>query len=356
MTATTPTPAAPRLAPASYWALFWAVARKEALLNRRDPLLLVMMFAFPIVLVAFLSSSLGGAFALGNTPEYVLVGDAGGTVTQRLGEPQAMVSLDEARDRVASGDVPFAVVVGPDGAVSQVIADPTAQIIVPVFLNALHGANPPIKAPDGSPYGDTASPYAQTLLGFVLYHAFFAASHAAQALHRERNWGTWNRLLGLRMPKGLLLAAKLLPTLVIVLLQGLVLIGGGCLLLGVPVHHWLLLVGGYLLVGLSVAALGTLLAALARNDMQVPQFNNLFVLLGGALGGALVPLSTMPASVRAIAPAAPQYWAMEVLKGATARGASTTSVLADAGVLLLFTAGMFALGLWRMRWDRFRHA
>jgi ABC-2 type transport system permease protein len=339
----------------SLWELFWAVVRKEALLNRRDPLLLVMIFAFPVVLVAFLSSSLGGAFALDRVPPYVLVGHLAPAVSGHLGAPQATLALTAARERVAAGTVAFAVVADSDGAVRSVVADPTAQILLPAFLNAMNGSAPSVETPDGRPYRSAASPYAQTLLGFVLYHAFFAASHAAQAMHRERNWGTWNRLLGLHMPKALLLAAKMVPTLGIVLVQGLVLIGGGCLLLGIPVHHWVLLAVGYLLVGLCVTAVGALLAALARNDMQVPQMNNLLVLLGGVLGGALVPLPTMPSVVRAVAPVTPQYWAMDLLKGATARGAPVSSLLVDGAVLLGFTVVLFAVGLWRMRWDRFRH-
>jgi ABC-2 type transport system permease protein len=113
---------------------------------------------------------------------------------------------------------------------------------------------------------------------------------------------------------------------------------------------------GCLLVGFCVAAFGGLLAALSRNDMQVPQLNNLFVLLGGMIGGALVPLSIMPSFVQMLAPFTPQYWAMELFKGATSRGASSGALMWKAVVLFAFAADLFAISLIKMRWDRFRHA
>ncbi|MGW2279230.1 ABC transporter permease [Streptomyces sp. NPDC001770] len=335
---------------------FRAVVHKELLLNRRDPLLLVMMFAFPIVLVALLSSALGGAFAMGDPPDYVLVGRASTALTQRLGKPESVVSLDEARRRIGAGEVSFAVVTGAGGQVRQLVADPATRILLPTMLAAIEGKAPDVVGPDGKPYSSGASPYAATLLGFVIYHAFFAASHAAQSVHRERTWGTWNRMLTLGLGKGWLLTAKMIPTVLVVTLQGLLLVGGGCLVLGIPVHSPLGLVAGCLLAGLCVAAVGAMLAAVSRNDAQVPQLNNLLVLVGGTLGGSLVPLAIMPSWVRAAAPFTPQYWLVELFKGATSRGATTPDLAFDGLMVLLFCAVLLGAGVTAMRWDRFRHA
>ncbi|MEU0741576.1 ABC transporter permease [Streptomyces sp. NPDC006134] len=343
-----------KAAPAS--AASRAVVHKELLLNRRDPLLLVMMFVFPIVLVALLSSALGGAFALGDPPDYVLVGRQSTAVAQRLGEPESVVSLDEARRRIGAGEVSFAVVTGDDGEVRQLIADPATRILLPTMLAAIEGKAPDVVGPDGKPYSSGASPYAATLLGFVIYHAFFAASHAAQSVHRERTWGTWNRMLTLGLGKGWLLTAKMIPTVLVVTLQGLLLVGGGCLVLGIPVHSPLGLAAGCLLAGLCVAGVGAMLAAVSRNDAQVPQLNNLLVLVGGTLGGSLVPLAIMPSWVRAVAPLTPQYWLVELFKGATSRGAAAADMAFEGLMVLLFCAVLFGVGVAAMRWDRFRHA
>jgi ABC-2 type transport system permease protein len=332
---------------------FDAVFRKEVLINLRDPLLLVMMFVVPLVLVVFLTGAVGGAFT-SHAPAYVAAGSLPQSVEQRVGKPEAVVSPAEARRRVANGEVPVALLAGADGRLT-VVADPTSTIAVPPMLAALDDTPPTVETPTGQAYADGSSPFAQTLLGFVMFHAFFAAAHAAQALHRERNWGTWNRLLSLPVGRLSLLTAKLLPVALISALQGLLLIGGGALLLGIPISHPLLFIITNLAIGMCVGSVGAAVAALASNDAQVPQFNNLIVLMGGAVSGAMVPLLTLPGWAQSIAPVFPQYWAMELLKDTTARASTAGHVLVHLAVLVAYAIALLALGFRFMRWDRFRH-
>jgi ABC-type multidrug transport system permease subunit len=336
-------------------AAFAALFRKELLVYRRDPLLLIMLFAVPTLLTLFLASALGGAFALsGTSPDYVAVGTAD-PAGHDLARPRAVVSLTQARREVGAGQVPFALVQQPDGG-RYVIADPTLPTLLPVFLNHLLARGTPVVAPNGKPYADEANPYQQGLFGFALLNVFFGAAHAAQALHRERTWGTWSRVLSLGLGKGTILLAKMLPMAVIAALQELILIGGGSLLVGIPIHSPFFLVLAALSTGGVVAGAACLLAAVAGNDMQVPQFNNLLTLLGGSLAGALVPVAFMPSWVQVVAPAFPQYWALDLLKGATSRGAPVSSMTLDLLVLTLFTVVFAAIGRYGMRWHRLHHA
>jgi ABC-2 type transport system permease protein len=330
------------------------VFRKELLINRRDPLLLVMMFVVPIVLVAFLSGAVGGAFGSSHPQPYVSVGPVDASLAQRLGAPKRLVGEAEARREVANGEIAVALVTDAAGN-RTVIADPATPIVLSPFLAALDDRPPLVMTPGGRSYASESSPYAQTLPGFVMFHAFFAAAHAAQALHRERSWGTWNRLLSLPIGKFPLLLGKLLPTTLIAAVQGLVLIGLGSLILGVPINNPVMFVAANLLIGLCVGAVGAAVAAVASNDLQVPQFNNLLVLLGGAVGGAMVPSVALPGWAQTIAPAFPQHWAMRMLKDTMTRNASTGTLLLDAGILALFAVVIFWFGFRLMRWERFRH-
>lgn len=336
-------------------AVFAALFRKELLVYRRDPLLLIMLFAVPAVLTLFLASALGGAFALsGKSPDYVAVGAAAAPAGHDLATPRAVVSLTEARRRVGAGEVPFALVQQPDG--PYVIADPTLPTLLPVFLDHLEARRTPVVAPNGRPYNGEANPYQQGLFGFALLNVFFGAAHAAQALHRERNWGTWNRVLSLGLGKGTILLAKMLPMACIAAFQELILIGGGSWLVGIPIHSPFFLVLAALSTGGVVAGSACLLAAASGSDTQVPQFNNLLTLLGGSLAGALVPVALMPSWVQSVAPAFPQYWALDLLKGATSRAAPVSSMLLDLLVLTVFTVVFAAIGRYGMRWQRLRHA
>ncbi|MEO3786697.1 ABC transporter permease [Actinocorallia sp. B10E7] len=343
---------APALAAPGRAVAFWALFRKELLIYRRDPLLLIMIFLVPVVLTVFLAPALGGAYALsGEPPAYVQVGD---TRPDGLGAPKAVVDREDARRRVAAGEVPFAVVTEPDGR-RYVIADPTLPTLLPVFLNHLSADDVPVIGPDGGPYADAASPYQQSLFGFALMNVFFGAAHAAQALHRERNWGTWNRVLSLRLGKGTILLAKMAPMAIISALQQLILIGGGCLIAGIPVHRPGFLLLASLATGCVVAAAACTIAAVSGNDMQVPQFNNLLALLGGAVAGALVPVALMPGWVQAVAPVFPQYWALDLIKGATSRDAPASALLLDLAVLCVFIVVFAVIGRLAMRWERLRH-
>jgi ABC-2 type transport system permease protein len=60
-----------------------------------------------------------------------------------------------------------------------------------------------------------------------------------------------------------------------------------------------------------------------------------------ALGGAMVPLTTLPGWAQAIAPASPGYWAMSALRSAVLGLAAGT--LRAAGVLLAIAAAMVTL-------------
>ena len=332
---------------------FWALFRKEVMIYRRDPLLLIMIFAVPVILTIFLAPALGGAYALGgNPPAYVAT--APGPASPALGAPKAVVSLAEARREVSAGDVPFAVVARPGGR-SYVIADPTLPTLLPVFLDRLAGRGVKVVAPSGLTYTDESSQYQQSLFGFALLNVFFGAAHAAQALHRERNWGTWNRVLSLGLGKTTILAATLLPMAVIAMIQQLLLIGGGCLIAGIPIHKPGFLVLEAAAVGLVVAAAACMLAAISANDMQVPQFNNLLTLLGGAVAGALVPVALMPGWVQAVAPIFPQYWGLDMVKGSTSRSAPDTTLLLDLAVLGAFAVLFATIGRLGMRWERLRH-
>jgi ABC-2 type transport system permease protein len=340
--------------PVSKLAAFDAVFRKELLINRRDPLLLVMMFVVPLVLVAFLSGAVGGAFGSSHPPPYVSVGPVDAALAHRLGAPKQLVSEVEARREVANGDIAVALVTDAAGH-RTVIADPATPIVLSPFLAALDSRPPVVMTPSGGSYSADSSPYAQTLPGFVMFHAFFAAAHAAQALHRERSWGTWNRLLSLPIGKFPLLVGKLLPIALITMVQGLVLIGVGSLILGIPVNNPAMFIVANLLIGLCVGAVGAAVSAVASNDLQVPQFNNLLVLLGGAVGGAMVPSVALPGWAQTIAPAFPQHWAMLMLKDTMTRSASTSTLLLDTGILMVFTVVIFGVGFRFMRWERFRH-
>ena len=87
---------------------------------------------------------------------------------------------------------------------------------------------------------------------------------------------------------------------------------------------------------------------MARTERQGATFSSAAVLLMAFAGGSFVPLGSMPAAVRSIAPISPLYWATDGYRALIQEGAGLTAlwvhvlVLGSFGVLLL-TGGAWLL-------------
>jgi ABC-2 type transport system permease protein len=109
------------------------------------------------------------------------------------------------------------------------------------------------------------------------------------------------------------------------------------------------LVSGALLA--CVVTLGVAMTAIARTLQQVSAMGYLGATLFGAIGGALVPFSTLPGWVRAIAPATPQYWAMRGYNAMILDGRGFGAAIRPALMLLAYAAVFVAIALARFRVD-----
>jgi ABC-2 type transport system permease protein len=93
------------------------------------------------------------------------------------------------------------------------------------------------------------------------------------------------------------------------------------------------------------------MTAVARTLQQVSALGYLGATVFGAIGGALVPFSTLPEWVRAIAPVTPQYWAMRGYNALILGGEPFGASLRPVGMLLGYTAVFVAIALARFRFD-----
>ena len=104
-------------------------------------------------------------------------------------------------------------------------------------------------------------------------------------------------------------------------------------------------------LGICVLTFGALLAAFASNANQLNVFANLGGTALAGLGGALVPLSTLPGWARAVAPATPSYWAMRGFRSVILDGGGIGNILVPVLALLAFAAGFAAIVAVRFRFD-----
>jgi ABC-2 type transport system permease protein len=93
------------------------------------------------------------------------------------------------------------------------------------------------------------------------------------------------------------------------------------------------------------------LTAELRTSQQLNAIGFLGATLLGALGGALVPISTLPAWTRVLSPATPQYWAMRSARDVILNDRPASAVALPILALLAFTAFFVVIALRRLRVD-----
>jgi ABC-2 type transport system permease protein len=218
-------------------------------------------------------------------------------------------------------------------------------IVVPIFRSTFAAAL------EQSGY-DNVSGAEFAVPGNAVQFLFFLAPTVGFAFFREHAWSTWERLRTSAAGSADIIAGKSAPMLGLGALQLVVMFGVGVAFLDLQVRGstaGVVLVSAALLV--CVVALGLAITAIARTLQQVSALGYLGATVFGAIGGALVPFSTLPAWVRAVAPVTPQYWAMRGYNSLVLGGQSLSAAVRPAAMLLGYAAVFVAVALARFRFD-----
>ena len=126
---------------------------------------------------------------------------------------------------------------------------------------------------------------------------------------------------------------------------------GPLLFKGVAPAHWGAFVLLTLLVAFSYSALGALIGVVSNNSRMVLLLSQLIFLPSMLLGGLMLPLEMLPASIRPVSTLLPATHAMQAYWG-LAYGQQTV-LNPIASVLILLTGGLLAGGLavYLFNWD-----
>lgn len=229
------------------------------------------------------------------------------------------------------------------------------------MLEAQRSGDPGPTRPTGEAMAATDASASLPDQGQLVYHfivpayavlfAFFLINIMARSFLSERDRGTLRRLLAAPIGSAQLLMGKTLPFFLVSLVQGLVLFAFGRLLFGMswgPEPLWLLAVIGC--TSLAATSLGLLTAVLVRSDAQVSAYANLVVITLAGVSGCFMPREWLPEAMKQISLATPHAWSLiayDQLLNAPAPDLGR--VLGCCGMLLAFSAGFFAVGVWRFR-------
>jgi ABC-2 type transport system permease protein len=185
----------------------------------------------------------------------------------------------------------------------------------------------------------------QAAAGMAVMFSLFALKVGAAYLLNERTWHTWDRLLASPAGFGEILTGKAVPIFLAIAAQQALLFWFAAAAFGLrPQAGWWALAVCALSWSACVLLLGFGASVLARSPAQLSAAGDVFALLTTVLGGAIVPVTLLPAWLRHIAPVSPGYWALSAYRAAlTASPGQLGRPLLMLGVFALAGAGAAAL-------------
>lgn len=196
--------------------------------------------------------------------------------------------------------------------------------------------------------------------GMVVLFVFLSASVVAREIYEERKSGSLRRLVAAPLSRTELLLGKMVPIWLLTLVQIVViftvgafllpLLGLGRLGIGNDPFAWAVT---SIIIALCSTALGILISSVARTEGQISGLGNALLWVTGFLGGALLPtflIQQVPV-LAVLSRLVPQSYATTAYYDILARGASLGDVLPALGMLLIFTAVFFIIGVRRFKFE-----
>jgi ABC-2 type transport system permease protein len=361
------------------WRRLWAIMLKEVRQLRRDRMTLAMILGIPVLQLALfgyaINMNLRGLDAAvadqaGTAGSRALVMDmlATGVVVpvREAATPQELMQLLQ-RGRISVG-----IAIPPDFERRRAEGRPLAQVMVDgsdtvVQQAALQLAQVPVdprpvdnakREPGTSgpisvvafynPERRSAINIVPGLIGVIL--TMTMVLFTAVAIVRERERGNMELLIATPLSRSELMVGKVLPYIVIGLVQATVVLALGAWLFQVPVRGSLFDV--YLASMLLIVAnlsLGLLISTQARTQFQSMQMTMFVFLPSILLSGFMFPFSGMPRVVQWLAEVLPLTHFLRLVRGVMLRGAGLGGLWPDVLALLAFTMVMMTLAIARFR-------
>ncbi|MCT4603096.1 MAG: ABC transporter permease [Marinifilum sp.] len=152
----------------------------------------------------------------------------------------------------------------------------------------------------------------QAIAGIAIMMLLFSVSASGASLLKEKEDGTFKRLLIAPVSPSGILYGKMLSTLFMAILQLTVMFIYSWLALGLNIFINLpALVLMILCAAIACSSFGIFMASVCKSRKQVESLSTLIILVISALGGSMMPLFFMPAIMKKLAVVSVNYWAME---------------------------------------------
>jgi ABC-2 type transport system permease protein len=173
----------------------------------------------------------------------------------------------------------------------------------------------------------------------------------ALAITREKETGTIQQIFASPLSPAQFLAGKLIPYGLIAFVQILMVIAVGFLWFDVPMRGSLpLLLAAGLIYVFCTVGLGLLVSTVTRSQLVAMLLALILTLMPSFLfSGFLFPIFTMPYVLQLYTRLFPAQYFVDLSRSVVLKGAGLPDIWVSSALLLAYTAGIFALAVWRFR-------
>lgn len=356
-----------------------AIAAKEVVQLRRDRLTLGMVIGIPALQLLLFG------YAINTDVRYLktAVADQAGTRMSRelvaaveasqVAEVVATVNTaSQLEDLLRQGRISMGILIPYDLERRLATADrPAAQLLVdatdPILLGTAQGLlelelsdflrQPPSNESSGrifevrayyNPERRSEVQIVPGLIGVIL--TLTMSLFTAVAIVRERERGTLEFLINTPVKRSELMIGKIIPYIVIGLVQVTIVLGLGYYLFRVPIRGSL--VDLYLAAAIFIMAtltLGLLISTVAQSQFQSMQMIMFFFLPSILLSGFMFPYEGMPRAAQALAELLPLTHFVRMVRGIILRGATIMDVSREIWPLVAFFLATLTASMLRFR-------
>jgi len=277
------------------------------------------------------------ALATGRT-QFVVTIPAGFSRALMRGERPAVLVEADATDPTATGNAVAALGQLAQSALAHDLTGPLSS------LAAKPGAFDVVVHARYNPEAITQYNIVPGLMGVILTMTMVLMT--GLAITREQERGTMENLLSTPATALEVMTGKIVPYVMIGLVQVTLVLLLARLIFNVPMHGNLGVL--YLAVLLFIAAnltLGLMFSSVARNQLQAMQMTFFFFLPSMLLSGFMFPFRGMPGWARAIGEVLPLTHFLRIVRGVMLKGNAIADVLPETWPIVAFMTAVLLIGL-----------
>ncbi len=192
--------------------------------------------------------------------------------------------------------------------------------------------------------------------GITVMFVFFIVGLVAASLLTERETGTLRRLLAAPIPRGAIIAGKMLAYMLLICLQVVVLFSVASIFFGMPLGKSpVALVLLTLALALAATAMGMLVAALSKTPQQADNIGTVLGFVLGGIGGCIAvtptPLTRSEGFMGVLSKLTPHAHAVEGYYRLMGENATFVQVLPEIGILTAIGSVFFVIAVWRFKFE-----